>query len=64
MADNDRRMILAVRELRRYVLNHVENHRATFDENHIRDLVDLALKAASDGSGKDRDAFEGIFGSS
>ena len=61
MADSDHGVVYAYRELRRYVLNHIEDHRATFDKNHIRDLVDLYLKAANDQSTKDMDTFEGKY---
>ena len=47
------------RDVRKFVLKDIENHRENFDPDNIRDLVDLYLQAEKNGF-KDHEGMDGI----
>jgi len=52
-----RKRTLAIERVKKYLSETIEDHKATFDGENVRDFIDLYLKAAQDGD--DTDLFTG-----
>lgn len=44
-----RKRTIAIERVKRYLSETIEEHKATFDGDNIRDFIDLYIKAANDG---------------